>query len=466
MRIHVRSPRRVLLGLALFVMFFSLHAPRAFGQFNGSISGTVSDSTGAVIPGAKITLKSDATQAMRQATSSSQGFYQFGELPPGSYTVTVEAANFKTQTYSNINVAAETPRSLDAHLTTGGASETVTVNGNAIPLLQSADANISSTIDAQQIQRLPAVGRDPYELLRLSVGIVGDGARSGGAGSAGYLPNAAAGGVGQSNYGIFQTENQVQISAAGQRGTSNTYLLDGVSVDSLSHGGAAVITPTQESVQQITVTATSFDAQYGRNVGAQVQTVTKSGSNQFHATGSFLYDEPGLNAYNSYGGPDQALPYRNQNKARTYALGIGGPIIKDKLFFFLSYEGFTQQNISYGNQWVETPEFRQLVQQSRPGSIAAAIASSAGVAPRVRQVLSAPGCSLYDTPQFNNNPSAYCQQLPGGGLDIGSPVGGTGTYVPIGTVPNSNIGNAYLGGGFDGRARRAVISITHALIIS
>jgi hypothetical protein len=371
-------------------------------------------------------------------------------LPPGAYTVTVTATNFKTQSFSNIVVVAETPRTLDAHLSTGADTETVTVNGNAIPLLQSADASVSTTIDSQQIQRLPTVGRDPYEPLRLSVGITGDGARSGGAGFAGYPPNAAAGGVGQSNYGIFQTENQVQISAAGQRGTSNTYLIDGVSVDSLSHGGAAVITPSEEAVQQITVTATSYDAQYGRNVGVQVQTVTKSGSNQFHATGSFLYDEPGLNAYNDYGGPDQALLYRNQNKSRDYAIGIGGPILKDKLFFFVSYEGFTQTNTSFGNQWVETPQFDSLIQQDRPGSLAAAILGSGGIAPRVRQVLTSPGCNLYDIPQFNNNPSAYCQQLPGGGLDIGSPIGTTGTYVPIGTQPNPNVGNAYIGGGFDG----------------
>ena len=131
------------------------------------------------------------------------------------------------------------------------------------------------------MERLPSFGADPYELLRTAPGISGDSARSG-SGEAIFLPNGA--GPGQSNSGIYQTENQVQISAAGQPVQFNSYLIDGVSVNSLGRGGAAVVTPNIESVSAITVISTSFDAEDGRNSGAQVKTVTKSGSNDFHGS--------------------------------------------------------------------------------------------------------------------------------------------------------------------------------------
>jgi hypothetical protein len=105
MRTHLRSRRRILFSrCAVFTLLLSLFLPgTARAQFNGSISGTISDPTGAVIPGAKITLQNEATQTTRDTTSSDQGFYQFGELPPGSYTITVTATNFKTQSFSNIH---------------------------------------------------------------------------------------------------------------------------------------------------------------------------------------------------------------------------------------------------------------------------------------------------------------------------------------------------------------------------
>ncbi len=434
-------------ALLVFLLFTS---SAALAQFQASILGTVTDTTGAVIPGATITLTSTSTKVTRTTTSTGQGFYQFSELAPGTYDVVITAPNFKQATFNSVEVAAERPRTLDAQLATGAAAATVTVNGSEVPVLQTSNGSVQSTISTEQILRLPTSGRDPYELLRTVVGVVGEGSRSGSNGSANYLPNQGAGGVGQSNSGIFQTENQVQVSAAGQRPTSNTYLLDGVSVDSLSHGGAAVITPSEESVDQITTTATSFTATDGRKVGLIIQTVTKSGSNQLHGSGAFLYDEPGLNAYNSYGGPDGALPYRNNNKMRDWAASLGGPIYRNKLFFFLSYEGFKQRNISYGNQWIETPEFDALIAQQRGGSIASRIVGLPGITPRVVKVLTSPGCAFFNTPTYQNNPSAYCRQTAGGGLDIGSPTGAQGQYVPIGATANPTVGNAWVGGGFDG----------------
>ncbi len=437
----------------LLSLCFLLLPAALWAQFSASVTGTVTDSSGAVIPGAKVSLTEGSTHVVHNTVSNGQGYYDFRVLPPGTYTVEVDAANFKKATYQKVAVLAEQPRVLNVTLAPGATSETVTVNGSEVPLLQTGDANVESTISTEQIHRLPTTGRDPYELLRLTVGVIGDSSRSGGSNTANFLPNQGAGGVGQSNAGIFQTENQVQISAAGQRPTSNTYLLDGVSVDSLSHGGAAVITPSEEAVDQMNTISTNFSAQDGRNVGLVIKTVTKAGSNDFHGTGSFLYDEPGLNAYNSYGGPDGALPTRDENKSRDYAASLGGPIYKNKAFFFLSYEGYGERNISYGNQWIETPQFDQLITQVRPNSNAAAVSVSPGLTPRVVKVLTAPGCEFYNVPQFNNDPSAFCQQTPDGGLDIGSPTGGQGVYAPLGLVngkANPAKGYAFVGDGFDG----------------
>ena len=425
-----RSGRNRLYPALCFLLFMFASSPVLLAQFGASLQGTVEDQSGAVISGATVTIKDAGTQQQRTQTTSGDGFYRFSELPAGSYSITVAAPNFKSNTSDNVTVAAETPRTFDVHLTPGGASETVTVNANDIAALQTADATISGTLDNQTLQRVPTAGRDPYELLRTAPGITGDSARAGN-GQAVFLPNGA--GPGQSNAGIFQSENQIQISAAGQRTADNNFLIDGVSVNSLGQGGSAVVTPNLEAVGSITVISTSYSAEDGRNTGAQIKTVTKSGTNQFHGSGLFQYDEPGLNAFNRYGGPLGQLPTRVANKARTYAASLGGPVIRDKAFFFASYEGFTQLNQSFASQYVETPEFRSFLATSRPGSIADAIANAPGGLPRIVKILPA-DCTI-------PVPLTNCQPV-SGGLDIGSPSGTTGTYLSGDQIESGN--------GFDG----------------
>ncbi len=318
---------RIAAWLVVAVLF--LLVPRAQAQFGSSLSGTVLDSSNAAIPNASVTLTNIATQQTQSATSNATGFYRFSELAPGSYSVVVTAAGFKKNDLEGVVVDAETPRNVDVTLQTGGAAETVQVNGDQVPLLQTSDASIGMTIDSEEIQRLPVFGADPYELLRTAPGITGDGARSG-TGNAVFLPNGA--GPGGSNAGIYQTENQVQISANGQREADNNFMVDGVSVNSLTHGGAAVVSPNQEAVSQISVVSTSYDASLGRNTGAQIQVVSKSGTNALHGSAFFLYDEPGLNAFNKYGGPAaDTLTVRNDNQQRTWAGSLGGPHCQEQV---------------------------------------------------------------------------------------------------------------------------------------
>ena len=443
-------------------------------QFGSSLSGTIQDSTGAIIPGATVTLVNAGTQVTQTATSTSAGFFSFNSLPPGQYKLTVAATGFKTSTFDDVAVVAETPRSLDVKLASGGASETVDVNADTVPILQTSDANVSRTLSSEEIERLPTFGADPYELLRTAPGITGDAARSG-TGQAVFLPNNV--GVGGSNSGIYQTENQIQISADGQRITDNNYLIDGVSVNSLVHGGSAVVTPSIESTENLTAISTSFDAADGRNSGAIIKVTTKSGTNQLHGSLFFLYNEPGLNAFNRYGGPVAgSTPERVSIKQRTYAASLGGPIIKDKLFLFGAFQGYGQGNNTISNAtYVETADYRAAVIAGRPGGLSAATLGSLGIAPRIASVLTA-DCSSYSNNQgtfFPNKVNGagpvvtqtaqsgpYCQVV-NGMLDVGSLTAGgagqLGVYLPTFTTGSMaapgvalGVGGGYVGGGLDG----------------
>lgn len=437
----MRVQKSLLRGAGICVAL--LLAMPVWAQFNAQISGTVTDTTGAVVSGATVKLTDNGTKAVRTTTTGGEGFYTFSELPPGTFTLDVTAKGFKASSLSNVALESENPRTVDIRLEVGGASQTVTVNGNEIPLLQTSDANISGTITSEQVQRIPAYGRDPYELLRLTPGMSGDDARANN-GQAVFSPNNA--GPGQSNSGIFQTENQIQVSANGQRIGDNNYMLDGVSVNSLTHGGSAVVTPNIEAVGQLTVITSAYSAEYGRNTGAQILSTTKSGTNQFHGSGSFTYDEPGLNAFNRYGGPAEQPVTKVENKARDWAGGFGGPLWRNKVFFFISFEGNKSNDPSFQSEFIDTPQFRSLVSTARSGGVSAGIVSSPLEAPRIYALLPAT-CALAGATQVStvvlNDPDAYpgvaypCNQIQGG-LDLGSPSGALGQY-----------GASAFGGGFD-----------------
>ena len=470
-----RKTRRFPHLVSRTALMVSLLAPAtaALAQFNAAVTGTVEDSTGAIIPNATVTLTNTGTQQKFTATSSSQGAFRFNELPPATYKLDVTASGFKAADIDNIAVVAETPRNVDVKLDTGGATEVVTVNADTLAVLETNNAQIERTLTSEDIERLPIFGADPYELLRTAPGITGDGAR-GGTGGAIFLPNNV--GPGGSNSGIYQTENQIQISADGQRVADNNILIDGVSVNSLTHGGSAVVTPNQEAVAGITVISTSYDAGDGRNTGAQVKTTTKSGTNQLHGSLYFLYNEPGLNSFNKYGGPVLgATPSRVSIKQRTYAASLGGPIIKDKLFLFGSFQGFSQGNNTISAPtYVETSLYDSSVVANRPGGLSAATISVAG-GPRIHNLV-ASDCSAYanqKTTFFPNQVNAqggivtqtassgpYCQ-IVAGGLDIGSlTTGGNqlGNYLPYNTIGTAaapgvalGLNGAFVGGGLDGQ---------------
>jgi hypothetical protein len=234
--------------------------------------------------------------------------------------------------------------------------------------------------------------------------------------------------------------------ANGQRLSSNNYMIDGVSVNSFNWGGAALVTPNQESIKEVRVMSATYSAEDGRNSGAQVKVVSQGGANDVHGSAFFKYNSPKLNAFNKFGGPG-APPLRVNDYIRQFGGSIGGPLYlprfgeggpttvwgRNKSFIFFSYEGLRNNNTSVGRAFVETPEFRQLVQQLRPGGVTARILSTSGITPRVVNVFT-PSCAVF------GNDATRCRVVPGG-MDLGSITGALGQYVSLGNPT---------GGGFDG----------------
>ena len=396
----LRNKMSSLLATGLMVLLLSV---AAMAQFNGGIEGTVTDATGAVISGAKVTITNQETNAVRETVSGPTGTYRVTGLAPGKYSVKAENAGFSPFNTTDILVEQDLAN-IDLSMTAGAVAQTVTVTASAEEPLHTEDANISKTITTAEITGLPQVGRDPYELIRLTPGVFGDASRGGNGNAVGLGSTLGPGG---SNSSIFQTENVPQITANGQRVSSNNYSIDGVSVNSLGFGGAAVVTPNQESVKEISVSSSTYSAEDGRNSGAQVKVVSQNGTNQFHGSGIFKYDEPGLNAFNKYGTPNIVNnligkpnpPTRVQNKLRQYAGSVGGPILKDKLFFFASYEGQRVNNSFTRDLFVETPEYRTLVRSIRSGGKTATVLGLPGILPRIVSVLPV------DCSRFNNDPT-------------------------------------------------------------
>jgi hypothetical protein len=423
--------------LTLLITLFAIlvFATNGLAQFRAGVQGTVTDSAGGTVGGATVTLTNKETNQTQQTTSSTEGFYRFTGLAPGLYSITVEQQGFKKRVVDNVKIDAESIQGQDISLEPGGISETVTVQADNVGL-QTEDPNQRRTLTTEEVLELPQTGRDPYQLARLAPGVFGTGARGAGGGAV-NLPNTSGPGGATT---IFQTENQVPISANGQRVSSNNFQIDGTSVNSQTWGGAAVITPSQESVKEVQVTSSTYSAEDGRNSGAQIKVVTQNGSNDWHGSAFFKVNDPSLNAFNKM--PrfvdtnfDTGGPKRVEEKYKSWGGSFGGRIIRDKLFFFFAYEGLKQSSNNLSDpKLIELPALRQTILSARPNTVTAAVLSATGIEPRVAQILT-PTC---------NNIFSGCAVV-GNGMDIGSITGTYGTYVPtFSTNPN--------GGGLDGIA--------------
>ena len=299
--------RRLQFCLAVFAVLAL--ACSAFAQVqNGQFTGTVTDPTGAAIANAKITVTNPAINLSVSTTTNSSGNYTVKELPVGSYKLTVEAAGFKTVSNTNVPVNAGTIAHVDFKMTVGQAREVVEVTG-ALAQVNTEDSKLATTVSGAQIANLPLNGRNVFDLMQLSAGAV--------------------------NVTGVDFENGHQTVVNGLREDFNGFLINGVSNKGLS--GGSINVPIQDTVEEFQQLQLNMSAQYGNSAGGSVNLVTKSGTNAWHGSGWEYIRNDALDAnlffLNQKGVAKPALRF-NQ-----FGVTLGGPIVKDKLFFFLSLQG-------------------------------------------------------------------------------------------------------------------------------
>src|SRR6266478_5230232 len=266
---------------SLLIVVLSFCALPTYAQYRASIQGVVTDADGAAVSGATLTLTNLETNQILTATTNESGIYNFNALPPSKYSLTAEKAGFKKKVLDNVGLIAEQANALNIQLEVGQVTESITVSGDSTPLIDTETASVAGTISSNQIQHMPAFGRDVFQLLQLAPGVFGDGAQGNGGGSQ-NLPGTQGPGATGGNAGIFATENGPQVLASGGQYENNGYTIDGISTTSAVWGGTTIITPSEDSVESVKVVSTGYDAENGRFSGAQVQVTSKSGSNQFY----------------------------------------------------------------------------------------------------------------------------------------------------------------------------------------
>jgi hypothetical protein len=291
-----------------------LCAPQSSAQSitSGEVTGTITDPSGAAVPNASVTLTNVNTNGAQQTTTNAEGSYKFAFTAPGVYKVAVTSGGFQAAERSGVNVVAGSPTPLDIQLTLGGGPNTTVNVVEAAAVLQTENADDTTSFSAQQIQDLPNAGGDLTAIAQTVAGVV---------------MNTQAG------YGNF--------SANGMPGTSNLFTINGQNYNdpylNLNNSGASNLTLGANDITEANVINNAYSAQYGQYAGTQVSYITKSGQNQFHGSEVYMWNGRAMNANqffnNAVGGP---TPFNNFNQ---WAVNVNGPIRKNKTFFDFDYEG-------------------------------------------------------------------------------------------------------------------------------
>ena len=319
---NTRKARIAFFAFSLFALIAIValsSAPIMAQATTGTLRGTVVDQNGAVVPGATVSAKSDATGQGGTTTTSGDGVYEIPNLTPGKYTVNVEGSGFKRNETKAVDVKVGIVNPLDIKLEPGNLSETVTVVASTEEVLNTDQSQISHSFEARKVAELPSNaaggGLDTIALL---------------------IP-----GVAQNSGGGTNT-NGTGLSVNGNRGRSNNFQIDGADNNDLSVGGPNLFIDNQDAVQEFQVITNNFSAQYGRNLGAVVNIVGKSGTNDFHGTAfEFHRDQHKLDTLNNIE-RSQGLKEPNRFLSNVFGGTVGGPIWKNHAFFFGAYEGIRQ----------------------------------------------------------------------------------------------------------------------------
>jgi hypothetical protein len=337
---------------AVLLLVIGTAAP-ALAQFErGQIFGVVSDSTGGVIPGATVTVTSLQTGAVQSTVTDGSGYYNFPNLAPGTYDVSVELQGFKKATQTGATVDAAGKLTIDAVLQPGDLAEVITVQAESTPL--QSDVALRKTVESKDIEQLAFSGRNPIGVASLKAGVVG----------------------GSFNSRGFADLGNGGFNINGSRNDENNITVDGATAIRTRSSGAIVGIQNVDAVQEVQVLTGNYMPEYGRSSGGQIRFVTKSGTNRFSGSASFFYRDESLQA-NSWSRNRSTNPRENSGPApfdyKQYGYSLGGPIpvgmFKDKLFFFGAQEwvNFFQEAtavITVPTERMRTGDFSELLNPS------------------------------------------------------------------------------------------------------
>jgi hypothetical protein len=313
-----------------------------------SVVGTITDQSGAIIEGAKVTATNTQTSTARESTSNSTGLYRLTNLVPGSYTIIAEKDNFKIARVANLVLTVNQTSTIDITLEVGSITTTAEVNGLDVPPVELENAQISNLVDSRRITELPLLTRDPYSLILLSPGVVQSNSSNGG------------------------------FSVNGTSERSNNFVLDGVDNNDTEvpgiPGGLNALNP--DSTQEFRVITNNFAPEYGRNNGAVVEVITKSGTNTLHGSAYWFGRYDALGARDFFN-PAATTGAKNPYVRNDFGGSAGGKIIADKLFWFGNYEGQRFVTTLNNASTVPTAAFKtgqfsangQPIDVSTPGSV-------------------------------------------------------------------------------------------------
>ncbi|MBB6144169.1 hypothetical protein HNQ77_002121 [Silvibacterium bohemicum] len=393
-------------------------AVRSFPQnANTSLRGVVQDPTSAVVPGAKIILADPANGSRFAATSNGSGEYVFAQIPPAKYTITVSATGFGNQT-KTAELLVNQPATIDFTVSVQASSEVINVSAEA-QTLNTTDASLGGSMNNSLIQALPSEGRNVPDLLSLQPGVLNLGQNSGRPSN----PNE---------------QNDPRSGAVnGGRSDQGNITVDGLDDNDQVNGFAftGVLRETQDSVEEFRVTTGNAGADQGRSSGAQVSLVTKSGTNQFHGA-LYEYNRPTFTVANDWFNKAAELGNGQANTPpklirNTFGGALGGPILKNKLFFFANYEGQRQAENQIVSEIAPTASYKQGIITYQGDSAAGALQNTSISAAQVTALDA--GCQACNTSSYPNGPGpnpnilSYLNQYPtangttlGDGLNTGS----------------------------------------------
>jgi Carboxypeptidase regulatory-like domain len=327
----IRRVRSVVQALCLIALAIATISATAFAQsVSGTILGTVTDDTGAVVAGAKVTIVNEGTGLTRAVVADTRGEYTAPSLPTGHYTVTSEMSGFKTVALSNIEVGVDQRVRVNIKLEVGAMTESVSITAES-PLLQTSSSELGTTVGDEQIEALPLNGRNFVNLTRTVPGVLRGipGANIDGAGSLAWRASAS-------------------FSANGQRPRDNNYMLDGVD-NNETWLQTVVIFPSVDALDEFKLQTSTYSAEYGRSLGGVVNLQIKSGTNTLHGSGFEFHRNDAFDANNFFN--NRANRPKPEFKQNQFGGTIGGAVFKDRTFFFSDYQGHRE---SLGQTFVST----------------------------------------------------------------------------------------------------------------